>query len=872
MRPEARPQTLPNLKTVAARPGPNPRSDPTDRSSAPGGSKNDKLLPHIAVKISLSSLLIALASLSVAQGQPADFARAEQFRRFAGDYLTRFAPSYGFSESDNRLWVIRRTSGTPEPLIVNPETGTTTPLFNHQSLAAEYARVARIPNFSGPIPLIRVRLTPDPNRHILLTSHGLFVLDARRQTLSTEGAEFDALPALPPTARTQDTGGGTSIIFSNELDVPVELFWVTEDNRRVSYGTLEPRATRVQNTFVGHVWLIRANNQDVVCFRPEAERSLARITSTTPPQAPPAPARRDPWQTLPGSPAAIRLQNNQILRRDSATATPTALASATPEDPFRPPFWLSPRGNWISVFRQIPEQERIVTIVQSSPPDQLQPRLIQFQYLKPGDQVAQPRPRFVNTSTGQTITPDENRFKNLWSADGIRWLDDNRFALLLNHRGHQKVELLAINPSTNQIQTLIEESSRTFIDWTNKIQYEISPDGTEAVWMSERNGYAHLYLYDLRTGQLKRQLTDGPWIVRDIVQMNWTQRSVTFSLNGLDQNQDPYHLHLARVSLDRPGLTRLTTSDGTHNWTFSPNGETVVVRHSRVDAPPTTELRRVSDGKLIAVIDQMPTQPLTQRNWSQPERFVAKARDGKTDIWGVIFRPSNLAPGQKLPVIENIYAGPHGAHVPKEFHPNHGSQALAELGFIVVQIDGMGTNHRGKAFHDVCFQNLADAGFPDRIAWIKSAAAKYPEMDLTRVGIYGTSAGGQNALGGLLFHGDFYKVGVSDCGCHDNRMDKIWWNEQWMGWPVGPHYVANSNVTHAKNLTGKLLLMVGEVDTNVDPASTAQVVNALIAANKDFDYLFAPNVGHGVLGTAYGRDQKVNFFFRHLHGFEPRRN
>jgi len=191
------------------------------------------------------------------------------------------------------------------------------------------------------------------------------------------------------------------------------------------------------------------------------------------------------------------------------------------------------------------------------------------------------------------------------------------------------------------------------------------------------------------------------------------------------------------------------------------------------------------------------------------------------------------------------------------------------LGFIVVKIDGMGTSYRSKAFHDVCWKDLGDAGFPDRILWIKSAAAKYPYMDLSRVGIYGTSAGGQSSLGGLLTHPDFYKVGVSACGCHDNRMDKVWWNELWMGWPVGPHYAEQSNVTNAHKLQGKLLLIVGEMDRNVDPASTMQVVNALIKANKDFDLLVVPGGGHG-MGGAYGVRRQRDFFVRHLLGVEPR--
>jgi dipeptidyl aminopeptidase/acylaminoacyl peptidase len=248
--------------------------------------------------------------------------------------------------------------------------------------------------------------------------------------------------------------------------------------------------------------------------------------------------------------------------------------------------------------------------------------------------------------------------------------------------------------------------------------------------------------------------------------------------------------------------------------------------------------------------------------------FVSKARDGVTDIWGVIVRPTNFDPSKKYPVIENIYAGPQGSFVPKTFSTQTGMQTLAELGFIVVQIDGMGTANRSKAFHEVAWKNLQDAGFPDRILWHKAVAARYPSYDITRVGIYGTSAGGQNSTGAVLFHPEFYKAAASSAGCHDNRMDKIWWNEQWMGWPLGPEYAAASNTEHAKNLQGALLLIVGEMDTNVDPASTMQVVNQLILANKNFDLLVIPNADH-TSGGAYGDHKRFDFFVRHLRGLEP---
>jgi dipeptidyl aminopeptidase/acylaminoacyl peptidase len=263
---------------------------------------------------------------------------------------------------------------------------------------------------------------------------------------------------------------------------------------------------------------------------------------------------------------------------------------------------------------------------------------------------------------------------------------------------------------------------------------------------------------------------------------------------------------------------------------------------------------------LICRLTKAEDSALVAKGWARPERFTAPGRDGKTPIYGVIFRPSWMTEKDRLPIIEKIYAGPHDYHVPKAFAAWHGAQRMAELGFVVVQIDGMGTNWRSKAFHDVCWRNLIDAGFPDRIPWIKAAAATRPWMDLSRVGIYGGSAGGQNALAALLTHGDFYRAAVADCGCHDNRMDKIWWNEAWMGWPIGPHYAANSNVTLAHQLQGKLMLIVGELDKNVDPASTMQVVNALVKADKDFDFVIIPGAGHGAAGTPYGRRREEDFF------------
>ncbi len=341
-----------------------------------------------------------------------------------------------------------------------------------------------------------------------------------------------------------------------------------------------------------------------------------------------------------------------------------------------------------------------------------------------------------------------------------------------------------------------------------------------------------------------------------------------FEAGGLIPGQDPYFVQYCRINFDGTGFTKLTDADGTHTATFSPDKKYYVDTWQRVDLAPRAQLRRTGDQKLVMDLDKGDATALWAEGLRPPEVFVAKGRDGKTDIWGTITRPMNYDRSKKYPVIENIYAGPQGSFVPKTFSAVAPDQAMAELGFIVVHIDGMGTSNRSKAFHDVAWKNLGDAGFPDRILWHQAAAAKYPEYDIARMGIFGTSAGGQNSLGGMLFHPEFYKVVVTNSGCHDNRMDKIWWNEQWMGWPLGPQYAASSNVDNAAKLQGRALIIIGEMDTNVDPASSLQVVDALVKAHKHFDMLYIPGQNHGVASLA-SQHYRDDYFVHYLLGVEP---
>jgi dipeptidyl aminopeptidase/acylaminoacyl peptidase len=446
----------------------------------------------------------------------------------------------------------------------------------------------------------------------------------------------------------------------------------------------------------------------------------------------------------------------------------------------------------------------------------------------------------------------------------VWWKDGRAFTFEYNQRGHEVYRVVEVEAMTGKARALITEETKTFFCYSGKKYRSDLADGKEIVWMSERDGWNHLYLYDGISGAVKNQITKGEWVVRAVVKVDEKARQIWFQASGMVPGKDPYLVHYYRINFDGSGLTPLTEADANHSLSFSSDMKYYVDTWSRVDQEPVMELRRTADRKIVLGLERADIRDLLKAGWRAPEVFTALARDGKTDIWGVIFRPTNFDPSRKYPVIENIYAGPQGSFVPKSFSAFNGMQSLAELGFIVVQVDGMGTSNRSKTFHDVCWKNLGDAGFPDRILWHKSVAAKYPYYDITRVGIYGTSAGAQSALGGLLFHPEFYKAGFSACGCQD----KIWWNEQWMGWPLSPEYAASSNVDNAYRLQGKLLLVVGEMDKNVDPASTMQVVNALIKANKTFDLLVIPGAGHGP-GGAYGERKRNDFFVHSLLGVEP---
>ena len=529
----------------------------------------------------------------------------------------------------------------------------------------------------------------------------------------------------------------------------------------------------------------------------------------------------------------------------------------------------SPDSRKVAVYRVVPGQERVVHYVESSPEDQLQPTHSTYLYAKPGDRLDKEIPVILDVESGRQTIINDALFPNAYTLSRLQWREDGEHVVFeYNQRGHQVYRVIEIDAETGRTRAVISEEPETFFNYSNKRFRHDLDDGREIIWMSERDGWNHLYMLDGETGQVKHQITQGDWPVRGVDSVDVENRRIWFRASGMNPDQDPYFIHYYRIDFDGTGLVAYTEADGMHEVTFSPDRRFYVNQWSRVDLPPVAVLRRTSDRSLVMELERADASALLAKGWRYPEVFVAKGRDGVTDIWGIIIRPTNFDPNRTYPVIESIYAGPHGSHVPKTFGIHASRTSVAELGFIVAQIDGMGTNNRSKAFHDVAWQNIRDAGFPDRILWHQAVAREYDYYDVSRVGIYGGSAGGQNAMAALLWHGDFYDVAFSSVGCHDNRMDKIWWNEAWMGWPIGPHYSESSNVDNAWRLQGKLLLVVGELDRNVDPSSTLQVVNALIEADKDFDFLLFPGGGHGA-GGSFGVRKRNDYFVRHLLGVEP---
>ena len=443
-------------------------------------------------------------------------------------------------------------------------------------------------------------------------------------------------------------------------------------------------------------------------------------------------------------------------------------------------------------------------------------------------------------------------------------------------RDHKHEQLRVAEAATGAVHDVLEETVATqFESGQGRVNWRYLQASNEVIWCSERDGWSHLYLYDLASGRLKNQITSGEWTVTQLLRIDEKNRTIYFLAAGHEKG-NPYFTHFYRIGFDGKNAALLTPEDGNHELSLSPSGRFFVDSYSKPDLPRVTVVRD-QGGKLLYTVEKEDISHLVAAGWKPPIPITVKARDGATDLNGLMFEPTNLDRSRKYPIINSIYPGPQGGSVGHwSFAEARGDcQALAELGFVVVQIEGMGNPLRSKKFHDFYYGNMGDNTLPDQVAGIKQLAAKYPWIDIERVGIWGHSGGGYATADAMFRYPDFFKVGISESGNHDNREYEDDWGERYQGLlaknPNGTtNYDEQANQNLAKNLKGHLLLAHGTMDDNVPPYNTLLVVDALIKANKDFDLLLLPNQHHGYgAESSYMMRRRWDYFVRYLLGAEP---
>ncbi|HSL72280.1 MAG TPA: DPP IV N-terminal domain-containing protein [Longimicrobiales bacterium] len=521
------------------------------------------------------------------------------------------------------------------------------------------------------------------------------------------------------------------------------------------------------------------------------------------------------------------------------------------------------------------------------------PILHTYRYALPGDSIVPKLETYViDVPSRQVVKSDRGPQEAVntsccWLVTDTIWKDarwgsgsTDEFFYTHGQRDYKKIELIALDTRTGKARKILEEKSPTFVELNLNSggipNWRVINGNREVVWFSERDGWGHLYLFDAATGQLKNRITQGPWVVSDLLHVDEAARTVYFTARGREGNRDPYFRFLYRIGLDGRNLTLLTAEDADHTIAVAASGRYAVDTYSRPDTLPVTVLR-APDGRVLMTLEKADVSRLTARGLRLPERFVVKGRDGMTDVYGLLYRPSRFNPAAKYPVVDYIYPGPQIGPIGNRtftVSPRGDAQALAELGFMVFQVDAFGTPLRSKAFHDAYYGNMGDNGLPDHIAALRQLAGRHPQLDLERVGIFGHSGGGFSSTDAILRYPDFFKVAVSSAGNHDNRSYDYSWGEKYQGLvkktPAGgDNFDSQANHLLARNLRGKLFLMYGTLDDNVHPNATLLLIQELIRYNKNFDLLVMPNRNHGFAGEPYVVRRTWDFFVRHLQGRAP---
>lgn len=593
------------------------------------------------------------------------------------------------------------------------------------------------------------------------------------------------------------------------------------------------------------------------------------------------------------------IHNNNLWIRDAGTNKETQLTF----DGVKDYGYATDNAGWSTSDRPIvvwsPDSKKIATFQQ----DQREvgemylvdtkvghPELKAWKYPLPGDAHVPMIHRVIIDIDGPNVVrlkmpPDQHRSTlcdhiacrgGEWSD--VQWSDDStHLAFVSTSRGHRQEQMRIADAAMGDVREVFEENVETFFESGNgRVNWKYLPASNEMIWFSERDNWGHLYLYDATTGKLKNRIVSGEGNVTQVIDVDEKARTILFLGVGREKGRDPYYIHLYRIGFDGKNLALLTPDNANHDVALSPDAKYFVDTFSTPDVPPISVLRDTS-GKLIVALEKADISKLVAIGWKPAIPFTVKARDNQTDIYGLMFKPTNFDPSKKYPIINHIYPGPQTGSVgSRNFAAVRGdTQALAELGFIVVEIDGMGTPWRSKKFHEAYYGDMGDNTLPDQVAGMKQLAQKYSWIDIDRAGIYGHSGGGYAAAGAMFRYPDFFKVGISEAGNHDNREYEDDWGEKWQGLlehktSGGDNYDSQANQNFAKNLKGKLLLAHGTMDNNVPPYNTLLVVNELIKANKDFDLLLLPNRSHGFGNEPYMIRRRWDYFVRYLlHGEPP---
>jgi len=724
-----------------------------------------------------------------------------------------------------------------------------------------------------------------------------------------------AVPAVLALAPSSSTGQATATLPANPQQAPVvtaadyaraERFLRENTVPLVSGLGVQPTwlagdrfgyrvTTRGQSQFI----LVNPSKSTRIACSPETDRcggalDPREVSRLQPPLRPPG----RPESRSPNGMRAAYIRDYNLWVREIATGRETQLTTDGQKD-FG---YATDNAGWVKSDRPVlvwsPDSRKIATFQQDDRPvgemylvttKVGHPELQQWKYPLPGDSVISMIHRVViNVDTPRVIRfqmpPDAHRStlcdhvicRGTEWADVEWYPDGSHIAFVSTSRDHKHEVFRVADAATGSVRDVFREDVATQYESGNgTVNWRVLPASNEVIWFSERDDWGQLYLYDLATGQLKSKITSGEGNVAELRRVDEKSRTLWFVGNAKEPGRDPYFRHFYKIGIDGKGLALLTPEDADHQISLAPSGQYFVDAYSKPDVPPVTVLRDLN-GKSIVTLETADVTRLRATGWKPPMPITVKARDGKTDLYGLMYVPTNLDRTKKYPIVNHVYPGPQTGSVGgRSFSPARGdAQSLAELGFIVVEIDGMGTPWRSKSFHDAYFGRMGDNTLPDQVAGMKELAGRYPWIDINRAGIYGHSGGGFAAADAMFRYPDFFKVGIAEAGNHDQREYEDDWGERYQGLLTrtsdgSDNYAPEANQALAKNLKGKLLLAHGTMDDNVPQYNTLLVVNELIKANKDFDLILLPNRAHGFGNEPYMVRRRWDYFVKNLLGAEP---